>query len=61
MTVILRVGQTLQLPSRNCVVVVEIRPGEAVCLYGPGASTRGEVTFASAWLARVAIVVDPRP
>lgn len=56
MSLRLRVGQTLQLPSRNCVVVIEIGD-EVVCHYAPGSSTRGEVVFSAAWLARVAIVV----
>ena len=58
MSLRLRVGQTLQLPTRNCVVVVEIGADEVVCHYAPGSSTRGEVVFSAAWLARVAIVLD---
>lgn len=57
MSIILRVGQTLQLPSRNAVVVVKLGP-EVVCVFAPGSKRMGEIVFTAAWLRRFAIVLD---
>ena len=57
MSIRLRVGQTLQLPSRNVVVVVSIGD-EVVCTFAPGSKRIGEITFTATWLQRFAIVVE---
>jgi hypothetical protein len=57
MTIRLRVGQTLQLPSRNVVIVVSLADGEAVCVFTQPSRQRGEIVFNARWLQRFAVAL----
>ncbi len=58
MTIRLRVGQTLQLPTPNVVVVISLVDGEVLCAFIAPSRQRGEITFSARWLERFAIVLD---
>jgi hypothetical protein len=57
MTIRLRVGQTLQLPSRNAVLILSLGDGEAVCVFVQPSRQRGEITFSARWLQRFAVAL----
>jgi hypothetical protein len=58
MTIRLRVGQTLQLPTRNVVLILSLGDGEAVCVFIQPSRQRGEITFNARWLQRFAVVLE---
>ena len=57
MTVRLKPGMHLQLPSGNVVTVLRREGRDAVCEYSDWSRQRGEVSFAWSWLARCSVVV----
>lgn len=57
MTIRLKPGMHLQLPSGNVVTVLRREGIDAVCEYSDWSKPRGEVVFTWSWLARVALVV----
>ncbi len=61
MTIRLKPGQQLQLPSGNVVLVLELMGREAVCTYVAWSRLKGEIVFSQAWLARSAVVLDRGP
>ena len=57
MTIRLRVGQTLQLPSFNVVRVLTLADGEVVCRFTAPSRQRGEIVFNARWLERFAVAL----
>jgi hypothetical protein len=57
MSIRLRVGQTLQLPTRNVILVLSLGEGEAVCVFIQPSRQRGEIVFSARWLERFAVVL----
>lgn len=58
MTVRLRPGLVLQLPSRNAVRVVKLDGREATVEYVFWSQPKGEVVFTVSWLSRHSVVID---
>lgn len=58
MTVRLRPGLLLQLPSGNAVRLLQLVGREAVCEFTLWSRPKGEVVFTQSWLARCSLVLD---
>lgn len=58
MTVRLRPGLLLQLPSGNVVRLITLVGREAVCEYTLWSKPKGEIAFSQSWLARCSLVLD---
>ena len=60
MSVRLRAGMQLQLPSGNVVVLVRFEGPDAVCEYARCSKEKGEIFFSRGWLSRFCVVLSVR-